>query len=205
MSPLQVTRLYQTFASGGFRTPLRAINAVLAADNTPLQRYPLSVQAAVDPAPDYLITTAMRFAVREGTGRGIYQVLPDSQDVAGKTGTTDNLRDSWFAGFTGDRLGVVWIGRDDNQSTGLTGSSGALRVWRDLFKHFSHPGVIQMAVENIEYQWIDPKTGLMADAGCPDAVQLPFIVGSAPVKHAPCFKGKSSLPDPVDWFKELFQ
>ncbi len=205
MSPLQVTRLYQTFASGGFRTPLRAINAVLAADNTPLQRYPLSVQAAVDPAPDYLITTAMRFAVREGTGRGIYQVLPDSQDVAGKTGTTDNLRDSWFAGFTGDRLGVVWIGRDDNQSTGLTGSSGALRVWRDLFEHFSHPGVIQMAVENIEYQWIDPKTGLMADAGCPDAVQLPFIVGSAPVKHAPCFKGKSSLPDPVDWFKELFQ
>jgi penicillin-binding protein 1B len=205
MSPLQVTRLYQTFASGGFRTPLRAINAVLAADNTPLQRYPLSVQAAVDPAPDYLVTTAMRFAVREGTGRSIYQVLPDSQDIAGKTGTTDNLRDSWFAGFTGDRLGVVWIGRDDNQSTGLTGSSGALRVWRDLFEHFSHPGVIQMTVENIEYQWIDPKTGLMADAGCPDAVQLPFIVGSAPVKHAPCFKGKSSLPDPVDWFKELFQ
>ena len=124
-------------------------------------------------------------------------MLPGSQDIAGKTGTTDNLRDSWFAGFSGDRLGVVWIGRDDNQSTGLTGSSGALRVWRDLFVHFSHPGTIQMAVENIEYQWIDPKTGLMADAGCPDAVQLPFIVGSAPVKHAPCFKGKSTLPDPV--------
>jgi len=205
MSPLQVTGLYQTFASGGFRTPLRAINAVLAADNTPLQRYPLSVQAAVDPAPNYLITTAMQYAVREGTGRGIYQVLPDSQDIAGKTGTTDDLRDSWFAGFTGDRLGVVWIGRDDNQSTGLTGSSGALHVWRDLFVHFSDPGLTQTAVENIEYQSVDPKTGLLADAGCPDAVQLPFIVGSAPVKHAPCAKGKRSLPAPVDWFKELFQ
>jgi len=205
MSPLQVTRLYQTFASGGFRTPLRAINAVLAADNTPLQRYPLSVQAAVDPAPDYLVTTAMRFAVREGTGRGIYQVLPESQDIAGKTGTTDNLRDSWFAGFSGDRLGVVWIGRDDNQSTGLTGSSGALRIWRDLFMQFSHPGAIQMAVENVEYQWIDPETGLLADADCPDAVQLPFITGSAPVKNAPCAKRKKSLSAPVDWFKELFQ
>jgi len=205
MSPLQVTRLYQTFASGGFRTPLRAINAVLAADNTPLQRYPLSVQAAVDPAPNYLITTAMNLAVREGTGRGIYQVLPDSQEVAGKTGTTDDLRDSWFAGFTGDRLGVVWIGRDDNQSTGLTGSSGALHVWRDLFVHFSDSGLTQTAVENIEYQSVDPKTGLLADAGCPDAVQLPFIIGSAPVKNAPCARGKRSLPDPVDWFKELFQ
>jgi penicillin-binding protein 1B len=205
MSPLQVTRLYQTFASGGFRTPLRAINAVLAADNTPLQRYPLSVQAAVDPAPDYLVTTAMRFAVREGTGRGIYQVLPESQDIAGKTGTTDNLRDSWFAGFSGDRLGVVWIGRDDNQSTGLTGSSGALHIWRDLFMQFRHPGAIQMAVENVEYQWIDPETGLLADADCPDAVQLPFITGSAPEEKAPCVKRKKSLSAPVDWFRELFQ
>lgn len=205
MSPLQVTRMYQTFASGGFRTPLRAISAVLAVDNAPLQRYPLSVHAAVDPASDYLVTTAMRFAVREGTGRGVYQALPESQDVAGKTGTTDNLRDSWFAGFTGDHLGVVWIGRDDNGSTGLTGSNGALRVWRDLFVHFSNPGLIQMAVENIEYQWIEPASGLLADAGCPDAVQLPFISGSAPVKRAACVSGKGAAPAAVDWFRELFQ
>jgi penicillin-binding protein 1B len=205
MSPLQVTHMYQTFASGGFRTPVRAINAVLAADKTPLHRYPLRVQSAIKPAPNYLINTAMRFAVREGTGRAIYQSLPDSQDVAGKTGTTDDLRDSWFAGFTGERLGVVWIGRDDNKSSGLTGSSGALRVWRDLFAQFNNTGRVQAAVENIEYQQIDPKSGLLADRGCQDAVQLPFITGSGPVKHAPCFKGGKALPDPVDWFKELFQ
>ena len=205
MSPLQVTGMYQTFASGGFRTPLRAINAVLAADNMPLQRYPLSVRAAVDPAPNYLVSTAMRYAVREGTGRGLYQVLPASQDIAGKTGTTDNLRDSWFAGFTGDRLGIVWIGRDDNQSIGLTGSSGALRVWGDLFAGFNSPDQAPVAVENIEYQWIEPKTGLLADAGCPDAVQLPFIVGSAPVESASCVKKNGVLTAPVDWFKELFE
>jgi penicillin-binding protein 1B len=205
MSPLQVTHMYQTFASGGFRTPLRAINAVLAADMTPLQRYPLSVQSAIRPAPNYLINTAMRFAVREGTGRGIYRSLSQNRDVAGKTGTTDDLRDSWFAGFTEDRLGVVWIGRDDNKSSGLTGSSGALRVWADLFSQFSGGGWVSAAVEDIEYHWIDPASAALADSGCQDAVQLPFITGSAPRDYASCYRGKQSLPDPVDWFKELFQ
>jgi penicillin-binding protein 1B len=205
MSPLQVAGLYQTFASGGFLTPLRAINAVLAADKTPLQRYALSVRAVVDPAAVYLVNTAMRYVVREGTGRALYQVLPEDWDIAGKTGTTDDLRDSWFAGFSGDRLGVVWIGRDDNASTGLTGSSGALRIWRDLFRHFDNPGMGRSVAENIEYRDIDPATGLLADAGCEDAVQLPFITGSAPDENAPCASGAQALPNPVDWFKELFQ
>jgi len=205
MSPLQITNMYQTFASGGFRSSLRAITAVLAADNSPLQRYPLSVQTAINPAPNFLITTAMRYAVREGTGRGLYQVLPENQDIAGKTGTTDNLRDSWFAGFTGNRLGVVWIGRDDNQSTGLTGSSGALRIWGDLFAGFNSTEQVPVAVDNIEYQWVQPNTGLLADAGCQDAVQLPFIVGSAPVERASCVKKSGVLTAPVDWFKELFE
>jgi len=100
---------------------------------------------------------------------------------------------------------VVWIGRDDNTSTGLTGSSGALRVWRDLFAGFSDSGWVQPAVENIEYQWIDPATGLLADDGCPDAVQLPFISGSAPLDPAPCARGSQALPNAVDWFKELFE
>ncbi len=205
MSPLQVAGLYQTFASGGFLTPLRAINAVLAADKTPLQRYSLSVRAVVEPAPVYLVNTAMRYVTREGTGRALYQVLPETWDIAGKTGTTDDMRDSWFAGFSGDRLGVVWIGRDDNASTGLTGSSGALRIWRDLFRHLGDPGMSQPVAENIEYRDIDPATGLLADAGCEDAVQLPFIVGSAPYENAPCARGDQALPNPVDWFKELFQ
>jgi len=205
MSPLQVAHMYQTFASGGFRTPVRAITAVLAADKTPLQRYPLTVQSAIKPTADFLVNTAMRFAAREGTGRGMYQLLPDSLDVAGKTGTTDNLRDSWFAGFTDERLGVVWIGRDDNKSSGLTGASGALRVWSDLFARFNHGDQVPPVIEGIEFQQIDPGSGLLADSGCPDAVQLPFITGSAPQSYAACARGKRGLPDPVDWFKELFQ
>jgi penicillin-binding protein 1B len=205
MSPLAVTRMYQTFASGGFRVPLRSITAVLAADNSPLQRFPLNVRAAVEPAANTLITTALEFAAREGTGRALYQVLPQDQEVAGKTGTTDDLRDSWFAGFTAERLGVVWVGRDDNRPTGLSGSSGALRIWRDLFAGFTSTGRILPAVEGIEYRWIDPQSGLLADAGCPDAVQLPFIGGSAPPETAPCASARNALPKAADWFKELLQ
>jgi penicillin-binding protein 1B len=205
MSPFQVTRLYQTYASGGFVTPLRAIRAVLAADRTPLQRYPLNVRAAIKPEYSHLVNTAMMYAVRQGTGQAIYHALPHDRSVAGKTGTTDDLRDSWFAGFTGGRLGVVWIGRDDNQSTGLTGSTGALRVWRDLFAQFNDGGAIQTTSEGIEYLWIDPSSGLLADSACLDAVQLPFVKGSAPQQYAPCARGGGGLPKAVDWFQELFE
>jgi penicillin-binding protein 1B len=197
--------MYQTFASGGFRMPLRAISAVLAADKSPLQRYSLSVQSVINPAANHLVTSAMRHAVREGTGRALLQSFPAERFVAGKTGTTDDLRDSWFAGFTDERLGVIWIGRDDNQATGLTGSSGALLVWRDLFSKFRPAGWSQPAAEGIEYQWIDPVNGLLADAGCADAVQLPFIGGSAPLETAPCKKDESPAPGTVEWFKGLFE
>ena len=205
LSPLQVAQMYQTLASGGFRTPIRAIRAVLNADGMPLQSYPLRVTAAVKPAPAYLLTTALRHAAREGTGRALYQVLPAQMDVAGKTGTTDDLRDSWFAGFTGDRLGVVWVGRDDNASTGLTGSTGALLVWRDLFAHFGAQGPLQSALEGVEYRRIDTATGLLGGNGCQDTVELPFIAGSAPLETAPCAGASSPLQRPVDWFKELFE
>ena len=205
LSPLQVTQMYQTLASGGFRTPLRAIRAVLAADDIPLKSYPLRVKAAIKPAPAYLVTTALRYAVREGTGRALYQVLPPGMDIAGKTGTTDDLRDSWFAGYSGERLAVVWVGRDDNKSSGLTGSSGALRVWRDLFSHLGDSGALQSAVEGIVTIRIDPASGLRADYGCRDAVELPFIQGSGPLESAPCARGSPPLKNPVDWFKELFE
>jgi penicillin-binding protein 1B len=205
LTPLQVTQMYQTLASGGFRTPLRAIRAVLAADGVPLQSYPLRVKAAVKPATAYLVMTALRHAARHGTGRSLYHVLPEGMDIAGKTGTTDDLRDSWFAGYTGDRLAVVWIGRDDNGPTGLTGSTGALLVWRDLFARLGDFGLLQAAAEDIETMRIDPGSGLRADSGCPDAVELPFIQDSGPSEWAPCAGASSRFQQPVDWFKELFE
>jgi penicillin-binding protein 1B len=204
LSPMEVTQVYQTIASGGFRTPLRAIREVLTAQGEPLQRYPLNVEQVIEPGPNYLLTNAMQAVVREGTAQGLYNRLSPELGIAGKTGTTDNYRDSWFAGFTGDRLGVVWVGRDDNESTGLTGASGAMGVWGDMMVALEPEPLLLAAPDNVESVWIEPASGLLSAAGCPDAVELPFIVGSAPTGRSEC--GPRSLGGSIkNWFKGIFQ
>ncbi|WP_041531392.1 penicillin-binding protein 1B [Syntrophotalea carbinolica] len=204
LSPLEIAQVYQCMASGGFRTPLHAIREVLTAEGEPLQRYPLNVEQVIEPGSNYLLTTALQAVAHEGTAQGLYNRLSPTLDVAGKTGTTDDYRDSWFAGFTGDRLGVVWVGRDDNESTGLTGASGAMGIWADLMLALNPEPLLLSRPENVEHVWIDPPSGLLSDGGCPDAVELPFIVGSAPTESAPC--GPRSVENSIkNWFKRIFQ
>jgi len=125
LSPLTMTQVYQTLAAGGFRSPLRAIRAVTTQDGRPLQRYRLKAEAAADARAVYLTNTALQQVVKSGTARGLKRMLPAGMGAAGKTGTTNKLRDSWFAGFTSSRVAVVWVGRDDNTPAGLTGAQGA--------------------------------------------------------------------------------
>ncbi len=211
LSPLEVAQMYQTLANGGFRSPLRAIREVLTADGEPLQRYPLDIEQAADPAAVYLLTRALQAVVQEGTGRALYQRLSPSLEIAGKTGTTDGLRDSWFAGFTGDRLGVVWVGRDDNGSTGLSGSSGALLVWRDMIQQMGAQPLMLVAPEGIRQVWVEPYSGLRSRESCPGAVWLPFIEGSVPVDYSECGIGghrveerASPLRQGIDLLKGIF-
>ena len=180
LSPIEVAQLYQTFADGGFRTPLRSIREIVTAEGKPLQRYPLNVEKVAEPAPVYLLTAALQAVVREGTAQSLSNWLPTGVHAAGKTGTTDDLRDSWFAGYTGDQVAVVWVGRDDNKSTGLTGASGAMTVWGEMMKK-NHPEPLQPAVpEDIELVSIDPISGLRYTEECETAVLLPFYKGTAP-------------------------
>jgi penicillin-binding protein 1B len=204
LSPIEVTQVYQTIAAGGFRTPLKAIREVLTADGEPLQRYSLEVEQVADPAPLYLLTTVLQDVVREGTARGLAARLPAELQPAGKTGTTDEFRDSWFAGFTGDRLAVVWVGRDDDQPTGLTGASGAMTVWGDLMAGLDPEPLVLPEPDGIERVWIDPASGLLSDSGCPGAIELPFIAGSAPTESAEC--GPRSVGKSIkNWFERLFR
>ncbi len=186
LSPLEVTQLYQTFADNGFRTPLRAIREIVTAEGKPLQRYPLNVEPVAAPAPVYLLTAALQGVVREGTGQALSHWLPAEVRAAGKTGTTDGLRDSWFAGYTGDRVAVVWVGRDDNQPSGLTGASGAMTIWGELMKGIKPEPLKPPVPENVELVKIDPLTGLRTAEDCDTAVELPFIKGTAPTEKATC-------------------
>jgi penicillin-binding protein 1B len=175
----------------------------LTAEGEPLQSYPLNVEQEIEAAPLYLLTAAMQDVVREGTARELGAYLPAALEIAGKTGTTDDFRDSWFAGFTGDRLAVVWVGRDDNGPTGLTGASGAMTVWGDMMAGLNPAPLILTEPDNIERTWIDPVSGLLSDEGCRDAVELPFITGSAPTESAPC--GPRSLGRSIKgWFERTF-
>jgi len=186
LSPLEVAQLYQTFADGGFRTPLRAIREIVTAEGKPLQRYPLNVEPVAGAAPVYLLTAALQGVVREGTGQALIHWLPAEVRAAGKTGTTDGLRDSWFAGYTGDRVAVVWVGRDDNDPTGLTGASGAMTVWGELMKGLRPEPLKPALPENVELVRIDPVTGRRTAVDCDTAVELPFIKGTAPTESASC-------------------
>jgi penicillin-binding protein 1B len=186
LSPIEVAQLYQTFADGGFRTPLRAIREILNADGKPLQRYPLNVEPVAAPAPVFLLTAALQGVVREGTAQGMTNWLPAEINVAGKTGTTNDLHDSWFAGYTGDRVGVVWVGRDDNKSSGLTGASGAMTVWGDMMKSIQPEPLQPVVPEDIELVNIDPVSGLHYDVACKTTVLMPFIKGSAPADVTTC-------------------
>ena len=200
---LDVTRMYQALASGGFAAEPQAIRAVLSVDGTPLQRYPLEVRQAFDADAVYLVNATLQAVATEGTARALGARFGAASGIAGKTGTTNDSRDSWFAGFTGNQLAVVWVGRDDNKAMGLTGATGAVPVWSDYMAEVGVQSLDLPPSERIELVWVDRGTGLRADAGCGNAVQLPFIVGSAPRDYAPC--ARPGLPQPVEWLKGLFR
>ena len=181
LTPLQVAQVYQTLASGGFYQPQRAISTVLAADNSVVKRFGLSVEQRFAPEQIFLLNTALQQVVRNGTGKGLSQYLDPSLNAAGKTGTSDDQRDSWFAGFTGEQVGVVWLGTDDNRPTGLTGASGALVVWGEIMRALRPQPLELVEPEGIAWQWFRPDT--FAYSSTPfflaaEQVRLPFLAGS---------------------------
>lgn len=194
LSPLEVAQIYQTLANDGFSTPLAAIQSVTAADGKPLSRYGLNVKQAIDPSAVFLVNTILQDAVSRGTGRPVYSFLPRDFGVVGKTGTTNDLRDSWFAGFTGDYVGIVWVGRDDNQTSRLTGAQGALRIWALAMKNIAKEPVALVPPDNIEEVWVDGQSGLRTGAGCANATLTPFIAGSAPKGKSSCVSDASEDP-----------
>jgi penicillin-binding protein 1B len=193
-----VAQLYQTFADSGFRTPLRAIREVVNAEGKPLQRYPLNVEPVAAAAPVFLLTAALQGVVREGTAQAMTNWLPAEIHAAGKTGTTDDLRDSWFAGYTGDHVAVVWVGRDDNKPSGLTGASGAMTVWGELMKNIQPEPLQPTVPEEIEMVNVDPASGARYDDECKTGVIMPFIKGSAPTEKSACAFVSADTPKSGD-------
>lgn len=186
LSPLEVQQMYQTIAAGGTYTPLQAIRSVMNSFGNTLKRYPLSVKQVASPGSTYLLTSVMNEITTIGTAKYLSKVLPRWKNAAGKTGTTNNKRDSWFAGFTGQHVASVWVGRDDNKPTNLTGGTGALKVWADLMKVLPTKPLKPKRPSKIRYIKIDKESGLLYNPNCGTAVTIPFMRGSRPHKRRYC-------------------
>jgi penicillin-binding protein 1B len=198
VTPFEIAQVYEGIASGGFRIPLRAIREVTNSTGQSLQHYALDVEKAVDPGPAYLVTNAMQQVVKAGTASAMKSKLSPDLNIAGKTGTTDDYRDTWFAGFSGDRLAVVWLGRDDNKSTGLSGASGALRVWMDLMAGLKLEPLDAPPPAGVEEVWVDPRSGLRLSQGCRRGQLVPFLAGSEPHGSASCGSPPARRPGRSD-------
>lgn len=179
LSPAQVAQLYGYFASGGHARPLRAVTGVLDARGRTLARVQPSAGSASHQAAVALVDYAMQEAARSGTARRIAGSSLAAYAPAGKTGTSNDGRDSWFAGFTGNLLAVVWVGNDDNAALNLTGTSAALPVWLDLMNRLPQAPLSVEARAAVAWQSISPD-GRATPARCPDSRALPFVPGFAP-------------------------
>lgn len=189
LTPIEVAKAYTLFTNGGRVRPLTPIRQVNAGTKF-LKPPPANLTEVARADTTYLVTNMMRSVLNEGTaagarGQGFYL------DAAGKTGTTNDLRDAWFAGFTPELLTVVWVGFDDNQPLGLSGSQAALPIWTAFMKQAlaGHPNVSFSVPDGVSFATIDPESGKLARPECPKAITESFLAGSEPTEECPLHKG----------------
>ena len=189
-TPAELAGVYATLANGGVRPPVHGLTAALDRYGKPVQGAALAKpQRVLSPQTVYMVTSLLQGVFVRGTARGAAAGIPG--DVAGKTGTTNKRRDSWFGGYAPERATVVWVGYDDNATTRLSGARAALPIWvrfmarvapRTGYSSFRQPPGVTTAV-------IDPATGLLATEYCPYVLTEVFRQGDIPAE--PCNRHQS--------------
>ena len=186
LTPIEVAQMYQSLAAGGYSVPLRSVTAVQTARGELLSRYPLRLMPLEHRAAVAVLNFALTRVVVEGTARNLHALVGNDSLIAGKTGTTNERRDSWFVGYTRNRVAVAWVGRDDNKPAGVTGSNAAMRVWAALFRQLPVSAVDLRMPDGANFVWVDMQHNARTDPSCADAVQIPFIDGTEPVSTTAC-------------------
>ena len=186
MSPLQVNQVYQTIASNGFYSPLSIVRQVTEANGRLLSNFPFAVRQVASNESIYMLQHEMRLVASQGTAKGVYRYLPKQQKVAAKTGTTNDQKDSWFAGFSGLHVATVWLGREDAKPTPLTGAGGALNVWGQLMQNLAYAQDEDIKPQSVAHYYLNRVTGEAIPDKCPNGVWLPMLKTSAPSFNASC-------------------
>lgn len=202
LTPLEVARAYATIANGGTLTQFRPILSITKNSKTAklLFQSPLRDSRRVSEAASFVLTDMLASAIDVGTGRSVRRTGYVGA-AAGKTGTTNDARDAWFAGYTPHLLTVVWIGFDDNSKTGLTGGQAAAPIWSAYMQCVQEmePKLEFIPPPGVVYRKVDTTTGMLASKNCDSSLVTTeiFVDGTQPTdecnEHTPggFFAGRS--------------
>ena len=202
LTPLEVTQIYQSLAAGGYSVPLRSVIAVLTADGNELVRYPLRMVPQPHRDAIGVLNYALTQVVEQGTAKALPGLLGSDTTIAGKTGTTNDRRDSWFVGYTRDHVAVSWVGKDDNSPARVTGSNAAMRLWAGLFRQLPFGAVDLRMPDGASWLWVDGESGWLTGRDCERAVQIPFLDGSAPTRSTTCLGAQQENEE--SFWRKLF-
>jgi penicillin-binding protein 1B len=180
-TPYEIATAYTVFPNDGVIRPLKHIERIVRGGKDVTKPPAVQRRQVARPDTTFLVTNMMRSVLNEGTAAGA-RAAGFRVDAAGKTGTTNDLRDAWFVGFTPELLTVVWVGFDDNQPVGLSGAQAALPIWTQFMKAAlaGYPDAPFEAPDGITFIDIDPDTGKLAAPGCPRTFREAFLAGTEP-------------------------
>jgi penicillin-binding protein 1B len=181
-TPFEIATAYTMFPNGGTIRPLKTILRMVAkGKDLSLHTVPPRTVARADTT--FLVTNMMRSVMNEGTGAGA-RAAGFAMDAAGKSGTTNDLRDAWFVGFTPELLTVVWVGLDDNNPLGLSGTQAALPIWTAFMSRAlaGRSNATFATPDGITFADIDRDTGKIAAPGCPRIFKEAFLAGTEPTE-----------------------
>ena len=206
LSPIQVNQVYQSISNNGELRPLYSLYAISTHDNQLMWKRAPRSQIRANEDATYLLNYALHKVTLEGTAKRIKAEFPDV-NMAGKTGTTDDYRDSWFAGFDRNLVTSVWLGNDNNQPINMSGATGALAVFIALQKQQSPKTLVRRFPNSLTIAHFNTETGEQTLPGCPNVVSVPAIK-SALGELVPC--PGQSIPESLkpkrkkSWWDKLF-
>ncbi len=208
MAPIQTNQMYQTISNNGRYIPLHTVSAVVSANDKLLWKHAEFYSQRADEAATYLLNYGLFKVTREGTAKRLGGQFPNI-NMAGKTGTTDDYRDSWFTGFDRNNVSTIWVGNDDNEPVNLTGAGGALPVFINYQKLQSPKSLSRRFPDGLGIAHFNKNTGKVTVAGCPDSLSVPAILEVLPPPRTGC-RGetieppKSDKQDDKSWWDRWF-
>jgi penicillin-binding protein 1B len=199
MSPMEINQLYLPFAAQGMFKKTHAINKIVSAQGDILWRFKHKKEQRLSNNGAYLIDYALAQVAQSGTAKSLTWRLKNTT-VAGKTGTSNNLRDSWFVGYDNKHLVTTWLGKDNNKPTGLTGSSGALPLFARFMKAQGLASKDLAMPDGISMTLFEKKTGSAVTAKCEGTISYPAVNSSIRLAKG-CLEEKNGVRY---WFERIF-